>query len=447
MRRNSTNLKKAHRKNNLFFKHSLAAFHEEIEGHKKEEEKVAQDVKENTQKFAKISMDDTKPEATPSGSKDPAFAFVGTPDCKPGDSSPSEAPKTSPEASGTGSLPSPDSTTSDDNSASDRLRNPSTTYGKEPKFVARSPVDPKHVFNGDFSAWDETSNFLRAFALGRQMGYLIAPEFLEFHSDKLKEGSKLANICHACRDDDGLSIRDHQCSLAQFKSDIKAVCSAILSVFRKNTDRAILTKHKATSDGISAWIDLHEKHDNQGAAAIAADENEETITKPHHRTFPGGVNAFLMRLTGAFSKLNELAELDTTGEYCSHTEPQMIRRLTFLLSKDDETRSGAHLDKEVKDFHTLDEAVTYFRCKALGEDHHNVTENCQKSKERVMHRADLQPSPLEDLPSMMSILMNTFKFQACLQQSWPPELAHLKLSLELFNCILPEARVQFSKHH
>ena len=92
-------------------------------------------------------------------------------------------------------------------------------------------MDPKHVFNGDFSAWDETSNFLRAFALGCQMGYLIAPEFLEFYSDKLKEGSKLADVCHAYRDDDGLSIMDHQCSLAQFKSDIKAVYSAILSVF------------------------------------------------------------------------------------------------------------------------------------------------------------------------------------------------------------------------
>ena len=70
-------------------------------------------------------------------------------------------------------------------------------------------MDPKHVFNGDFSAWDETSNFLQAFALGRQMGYLIAPEFLEFYSEKLKEGSKLADICCAHRDDDGLGIGDH----------------------------------------------------------------------------------------------------------------------------------------------------------------------------------------------------------------------------------------------
>ena len=75
-----------------------------------------------------------------------------------------------------------------------------------------------------------------------------------------------------------------------------------------------------------------------------------------------------------------------------------------------------------------------------------MTENCQKSKERVMHRADLQPSPLEDPPSMMSIFMNTFEFQAYLQHSWPQELAHLKLSSELFNCIPPEARVQFSKN-
>ena len=116
------------------------------------------------------------------------------------------------------------------------------------------------------------------------------------------------------------------------------------------------------------------------------------------------------------------------------------------MSKDNETRNWAHLAKEVKDFHTLDEAVTYFRRKALGEDHHNVAENCQKSKERVMCRANLQPSPLEDPPSMMSIFMNTFEFQAYLQQSWPPELAHLKLSSELFNCIPPEARVQFSKN-
>ena len=439
-------LKKEHRKNNLFFKCGLAAFYEENEGCRQEEEKLAQRIKESTQKMGNMSMDDTKPAETPSGPKDPAFAFVGTPGRSADESSPPEASKSSPEASGTGSPPSPDPASPDDHSASDRLRNPSTAYGKEPKFVARSPVDPKHVFNGDFSAWDETSNFLRAFALGRQMGYLIAPEFLEFYSTKLKEGSKLADIHHACRDDDGLSIRDHQCSLAQFKSDIKAVCSAILSVFRKNTDRAILTKHKATSDGISAWIDLHEKYDNQGAAAIAADEMEEIITKPCCKTFPGGVNAFLTHLTGAFSKLNELADLDETGECCSYSEPQMICRLTFLFSKDTETHSWAHLAKEVKDFHTLDEAVTYFRRKALGEDHHNVAENRQKSKERVMRRADLQPSPVDEAPSMMSIFMNTFEFQAYLQHSWPQELAHLKLSSELFNCIPPEARVQFSKN-
>ena len=182
-------------------------------------------------------------------------------------------------------------------------------------------------------------------------------------------------------------------------------------------------------------------------SSIAADEMEEIITKPYYKTFPGGVNAFLMCLTGAFSKLNELADLDETGEYCSYTEPQMIRRLTFLLSKDDETRSWTHLAKEVKDFHTLDEAVTHFRRKALGEDHHNVAENRQKSKERVMRRADLQHSPLDEEPSMMSVFMNTFEFQAYLQHSWPQELAHLKLSLELFNCIPSEARVQFSKNH
>ena len=47
---------------------------------------------------------------------------------------------------------------------------------------------------------------------------------------------------------------------------------------------------------------------------------------------------------------------------------------------------------------------------------------------------------------MMSIFMNSFEFQAYLQHSWPQELAHLKLSSELFNCIPPEARVQFSKN-
>ncbi len=143
-------LKKAHRKNNLFFKHGLAAFHEEIEGHKKEEEKVAQAVKESTQKMGKMSMDDTKPEATPSGPKDPAFAFVGTPDRKSDDPSPPEASKPSPEASGTGSPPSPDPATSDDHSASDRLRNPSTTYGKEPKFVAKEPCGPQTCLQWGF---------------------------------------------------------------------------------------------------------------------------------------------------------------------------------------------------------------------------------------------------------------------------------------------------------
>ena len=124
----------------------------------------------------------------------------------------------------------------------------------------------------------------------------------------------------------------------------------------------------------------------------------------------------------------------------------MIHHLTCLLSHDAETCHWAELAKDVKEFCTFDEAVTCFRCKALGEDHHNVAENCQKSKECVMCRANLQPSPLEDPPSMMSVFMNTFEFQSCLQQSWPPELAHLKLSLELFNCIPPEARVQFSKN-
>ena len=318
-----------------------------------------------------MSLDETKPKATVSTSQDPAFAFIETPDRKSAVSSPSEASKPSPDGNETDPPNSPDSDQQDENTASARLRNPSSAYGKEPKFVPRSPVDPKHVFNGDFSAWDETSNFLRAFALGRNMGHLITPDFLEFHSKSLKKGSKLADIYHEFKDEDGLTIRDHQSSLAQFKSDIKAVYSAILSVFRKNTDRAILTKHKTTSDGLSAWIDLHEKHDNKGAAAIAADEMEEIITKPYHRTFPGGVNAFLTRLAGAFSKLNELADIDESGECCTYTEPQMIRRLTYLLSHDAETRRWAELAKDVKEFNTFDQAVTCFRRKALGEDHHN----------------------------------------------------------------------------
>ena len=75
-----------------------------------------------------------------------------------------------------------------------------------------------------------------------------------------------------------------------------------------------------------------------------------------------------------------------------------------------------------------------------------MADSRNKSRERVIRKADLDLSPPDDGTSIMSVFMNTFEFQAYLQQSWPAELAHLKLSSDLFRCIPPEARVQFTQN-
>ncbi len=188
---------------------------------------------------------------------------------------------------GDSSSSSSSSSSDDECSADYRLRNSLTAYTKEPKFQTRSPVDAKHVFNGDYNAWDETATFLRAFAVGRNMSHLVTESFLTYCQSKKKKGYDLAKIYRKTKDDDRLTIRDHQLSLAQFKSDISTIYSAILSVFRKGSDKAIITKHKKHNDGISAWINLHAKYDNKGASAIAADQSENIICEKHHKNFPG----------------------------------------------------------------------------------------------------------------------------------------------------------------
>ncbi len=210
-------------------------------------------------------------------------------------------------------------------SAVARLRSSTRSYTKEPKFSARSPVDSKYIFSGEYDKWDEADNFLRAFVLGRNMGYLIAPEFLKFYEKKhLKYSWNLAKIYQKYQDEDGLSIRDHQASLAQFQNNIRALYSTFLSVFRKGTDSSILTKHKATLDGVLTWIDTHSKYDDKGAIAIAADNNNQIITQKYNKHFQGGVPAFLTRLSGAFSKLNALDDKDKTGQYPKYSDQHMI---------------------------------------------------------------------------------------------------------------------------
>ena len=335
------------------------------------------------------------------------------------------------------------SSSDEENSGIQRLKRGSAGYTKEPKFTSRSPVDTKHVFTGAYKEWDETANFLRAYALGRNMGHLVTEDFLSYYQQKLKKGYSLDKIYRKYHDEDNLTIRDHQSSLAQFKSDIRSIYSAILSVFRKNTDRAILTKHKAKSDGLSAWLELHAKYDNKGAAAIAADENDLIITEKYHKHFPGGVDAFLTRLTSAFSKLNELADHDLTGQYSRYSDKQMVRRLLQSLSKDDETRPWALHAEDHMTFGSFDEAVVWFRRKALREDQHNLSTAQQKSRSRVIRMADIEEPPPPSCDQTISGFLSTAEVQAMLQRTWPQELQHLKLSPAAFNCIPKEARLQF----
>ena len=103
----------------------------------------------------------------------------------------------------------------------------------------------------------------------------------------------MEKICHHHKDENGLTIRDCQSSLAQLKSDIGSIHSAILSVFRKSCDCSILDNHEAATDGISAWIDIHAKHENKGATTIVADDKEDLIHEKFHKSFPGGVDVFL----------------------------------------------------------------------------------------------------------------------------------------------------------
>jgi hypothetical protein len=124
----------------------------------------------------------------------------------------------------------------------------------------------------------------------------------------------------------------------------------------------------------------------------------------------------------------------------------MIHCLLCLLSKDGETCVWTELAKEVKDFKTFDEAVTCFRQKALHEDHHHLGISRNKSKARVIHKMEVEPSPSQDAATMMSAFMTTFNVQAMLQQSWPDDLKHLRLSKDIFNCIPSEARLQFIKN-
>ena len=70
--------------------------------------------------------------------------------------------------------------------------------GAIPRSLSSLPglqLTPNTFFSGEYDKWDEADNFLRAFVLGRNMGYLIAPEFLKFYEKKhLKCSWNLAKV-------------------------------------------------------------------------------------------------------------------------------------------------------------------------------------------------------------------------------------------------------------